>query len=234
MKKKAIKITICLLAFIAIFNLAFARSVELKYNFTPGKTYVYELSTSSSSTCNSFRVNLNQEKQASSKVFELKVIDFQNNSFVIDIKSDDRIIRRYIRPDGKLMGAPSESGKQTPFFISFPQGAWQINQEHVENRVFALGNSQAKWTSTITNLRDNVAQIAFNASLSLPSDRDRQKQASISGNADFNLTQGLIQQAQWAINYSFSFTNREFAVSRNVYSFHKQIFCVLQLIDIKD
>lgn len=226
-----------LLLFLLTSSVLFSQ-VEITYKFKPGATYEYEFTSRALASASGLSFSSSSDSETITGKFALKIIDFQEDSFIVDIYSDGVSVRRYLRQNGKISGAPGESGMSAPFFISFPSGLWQINQLHRVNRNFNIGNTliPASFDSILrsVNTSEQTAQIQFQGQASLPSDQVRKKQFSINGKAVYNLAEGVLQQAEWISDYKFSFANKEFAVQRNLWNFDKSLACTLRLVNIKE
>lgn len=212
--------------------------VEISYKFKPGATYEYEFTSRALSSASGLSFSSSPDSTTVTQNFALKIIDFQEGSFIVDIYSDGVSVRRYLRQNGEISGAPAESGMPAPFFISFPSGQWQINQPHRVSRNFSIGSTiiSASFVSILRSVdtSEQTAQIQFQGRCNLPSDQLREKQFNINGKAVYNLTEGVLQQAEWISDYKFSFANKEFAVQRNLWNFDKSLACTLRLVDIKE
>lgn len=215
-----------------------ARAEQIKFAFRTGATYEYELTSSSGSSSNSMGRNFSDTSNKSKSKFELKIIDFQDGAFIVDIKSNEKTLRRYIKENGDISGAPGEAGKQVPFFLAMPEIDWQQGQRHQTDRPLKLGKVEipAIWQLLLKAIdkEKGTAEVWFTANAKLPEDKVRQKSFSLKGKMTFDLSQGIINKADWSTQYTFSLKNKEIAVTRDLWKFDEKSIFSLKLLDIKE
>lgn len=213
-------------------------ATQIKYAFKPGASYEYELSSSSRSTSRALDKSFADNTAGKAINFTLKVIDFHKGAFIVDIKINDRTLRRYIKENGDIAGAPGETGKQIPFFLSFPTNDWQPGEKHLVNRPINLGRISvpANWNILLKSVDNDkeIAEIWFTANARLPEDKLRKKDFSLKGKLSFDMANGIINSAEWSTEYNFSFINKEIAVTRNLWNFTDKSIYSLRLVNIKE
>lgn len=203
-----------------------ATAVEIKYAFKKGNTYTYQYSQQSSGKATAFTVNSSRNTSSQPVNFSVKVIDFQDGAFILDIGNKDATFRRYVKENGEIKGAPAETGQMIPFFLSLPALDWKVSEKHQFKKDFTIGSLTvpATWNLMLKSVDNDkgTAEILFTVGMKLPDDRLRQKSFSLKGRAVFNLFEGVVHQAEWNTTYKFSFANKEIAVTRNLWDFEKQ------------
>jgi hypothetical protein len=230
-----------LLSFVLLFLLIISNKLnaeEIRYNFRPGNSYKYEISSKSSSMGKAFNVTRNQKDSKITNNFTLNVLNFKNNIYIVDILSNKGLVRRYITPTGKVVGAPSESGIFAPFFINLGKGNWKIGQKRNFKQYLKFGKAviPAEWATTLKKIDKemNIAEIEFLANMKLYSDKTRKKTAEIKGKLMFDISAGCIQQANWGYKYSFNFSNKEFAITRPIWKFEETRLFSLKLMEVEE
>ncbi len=232
-----------LLKIIFVFHLLLwanpaVEAVEVRYAFKKGATYEYEFSRQDSSRFNAFKVNSSQKREKMSALFSIKVIDFQEDAFILDIGSKSGTYRRYLRQNGEIKGAPGETGQNIPFFLTFPDKDWKPGEKQQLQKDMSFGGRSVPvtWTMILKShdSEKNTAEILFAASMKLPDDQTRQKEFTLKGRAIFNLAEGVLHQAEWSSSYRFIFANKEMAVTRTIWDFEKQSFCSLLMKGLKE
>jgi hypothetical protein len=194
----------------------------IRFDFKPGKTYKYQLTTTSESEVKTAVTEFNHASEAKTINFSIEPIDFQNNSFIVDIISKQGTLRRYLKPNGQISGAPAEAGKNQPFFLIFPDQPLSHNKKHQTQTTIKIGNQQipTAWNLLLKSIDTDkrTAEIWIAASAALLEDRLRKKKFNLKGKLYFDLELGTIRQADWNTEYSFSLINREMAVTRPVWN----------------
>lgn len=213
-------------------------AVEIKYGFKPGNTYEYDLSQSDNSKSAALKLSASRVSPKTSTLFSVKVIDFQDRAFILDIGNKDATYRRYIKENGEIKGAPGETGQVIPFFLTFPAGDWNPGDKHQVSKKMTIGDKTiaVNWNMMLkaVDKEKETAEILFSITMKLPEDRLRKKEFSLKGRAIFNLGEGVIQNAEWASAYRFFYSNKEMAISRNLWNFEKQANSTLTLKGIKE
>ncbi len=215
-----------------------ARAVEIKYAFRKGATYSYQYTQQCTSKSSAFTSTSTRTVAVPATSFKVKAIDFQQNAFILDIGDQNSTFRRYIRETGEIKGAPAETGRGIPFFLTFPAGDWKISEKRQIKKDLQFGNLvvPSLWNCMLKSVdsEKGLAEIIFAASVKLPDDQLRQKTFSLKGRALFNLPEGVIHQADWQTTYKFSFSNKEFAVTRNLWNFEQQVSHSLLMTGIQE
>lgn len=221
--KACIKAGILIIFWSVIINLG---AVEVKYAFKKGNAYTYQYSQQSTSKAGAFTVKAEKKAAAPPTSFTVKAIDFQDGAFILDIGNKDATFRRYIKENGEIKGAPGETGQMIPFFLTFPESDWKVSEKHQFKKDFVIGNEtvSAAWNLLLKSIDSDkgTAEILFAVSMKLPEDRLRLKHFSLKGRAVFNLFEGVLHQAEWNTAYDFNFSNKEIAVTRDLWRFEKQ------------
>lgn len=217
--------------------LSSAEALQFRYSFQPGQTYDYQLSQSENSSFSAYKMSSSASSNTSNTDFSIRSIAFQDGAYIVDISSNKGSVRRYITENGEIKGAPSETGLAVPFLITFPTEDWKVNEKKQIRKEQIIGNQK---TQTVWNLllksfdKDkNIAEVLFVLTVKLPEDRMRKKDVSVKGRMLFNLTNGIIQQADWNSSYQFEMINREMAVSRPLWNFSRQTSHSLVLKNIR-
>ncbi|MGI6446477.1 MAG: hypothetical protein ACOX2I_12400 [Candidatus Ozemobacteraceae bacterium] len=200
---------------------------EIKYSFKPGITYTYKYTFESSSSVTSLgNVKTNVQKPVYN-TFTIKTIAFQDNAFVLDIEHNKLTYRRYIKPNGEIKGAVSETGTELPVFLSFPDTDWKIGESHQITKSVKIKNTDftTVWNILLRSVNNDtgLAEIAFTATLPLPQDQLRRKTFSLNGTVIFNVFEGVVYRADWVSKYSLDFYNKEIAVIRNMWKFENEL-----------
>ncbi len=228
--------SVILLLFCSLLTVAGA--VEVKYAYKKGSTYSYRYSQTISSRSSAFTVNSTSSSTLPAYDFSVKAIDFQDGAFILDIGDKNSTYRRYVSENGEIKGAPAEAGQGIPFFLTFPTGDWKVSEKRQVKRDLTLGNKTvpATWNMLLKSIDNDkgLAEIVFAANLSFPEDLLRQKGFSLKGRVLFNMFEGVIYQADWQTSYKFSFANKEFAVTRNLWAFEKQVSHSLAMTGIQE
>lgn len=216
----------------------FAEAAEIKYGFKAGNTYEYEYTKQDSAKSTAIKMNSSRNSPKTTVNFAVKVIDFQDGAYILDIGNKEATFRRYVKGNGEIMGAPGEAGQNIPFFLTFPSGDWAIGNKHQIKKNMLLGNRNVPvvWNLLLKSIdkEKEIAEILFSVIMKLPDDRLREKEFGLKGRALFNLSEGVLQQAEWASTYRFSFSNKEMAVTRSLWGFEKQANGSLTLKGIKE
>ncbi|MDD3147406.1 MAG: hypothetical protein PHD82_08900 [Candidatus Riflebacteria bacterium] len=215
-----------------------AGAAEIKYAYKKGSTYSYRYTQSTSSKSKAFTVSTAESSPPVSYDFSVKSIDFQDGAFILDVGDKAATYRRYIRENGEIKGAPAEAGQGIPFFLTFPEGDWKVAEKRQVRKSLSLGNKDvmAIWSLLLKSVDNEkgLAEILFTANLSLPEDQLRQKGFSLKGRVVFNMLEGVIHQADWQTTYKFNFSNKAFAITRNLWVFEKQSSHTLAMTGIQE
>ncbi len=229
--KTALLLTLCALS-------SNIEAVEIKYAFKKGNTYTYQYSQQNNAKATASTVNSSRNQAVPAVDFTIKVIDYQDGAFILDIGNKDATFRRYLKENGEIKGAPAETGQAVPFFLTFPTGDWKVSEKRQIRKDLIVGDKTipAVWNLLLKSVDNEkgTAEILFTAGLQLPDDRLRQKSFSLKGRAVFNLFEGVVHQAEWQTLYKFSFANKEFAVTRNLWDFEKQTTHSLSMTGIQE
>lgn len=227
-----------LAAFLGLFIACQASAIELKYRFSPGKIYEYEHTTKRSSRHAAIKMTGSQPETVVKQKFTLRAIDFQKGVNIVDVVSETKTLRRYIRENGTLAGAPAETGEAIPFLLTFPTGDWKVAQRHQIDKSLTLGDITlpTSWNLLLNSVdtEKQTAEILFSLSVRLPEDRTRRKALTLKGKALFDYGEGLLRQADWVSNYRFAFSNREMAIERDLWWFEHQASGTLKLISARE
>ena len=215
-----------------------ARAVEVRYAFRKGVSYAYQYSQQSNSKAVAFTTSHAKNANLPVRNFTIKAIDYQDDAFILDIGDQNSTSRRYVKPNGEIKGSPTETGQSVPFFLVFPAGDWKVSEKRQIKKELQLGNRSipAVWNLMLKSIDNEkgLAEIIFAASVKLPDDPLRNKAFTLKGRALFNLFEGVIHQADWQAVYQFTFSNKEFAVTRNLWNFEQQISHSLLMTGIQE
>ncbi|MDD3001572.1 MAG: hypothetical protein PHF29_07445, partial [Candidatus Riflebacteria bacterium] len=181
----------------------------------------------SSSSVTSLGKEKTKEQKPFYSNFTIKTIAFQDNAFVLDIEHNDSTYRRYIKPNGEIKGAVSETGTELPVFLSFPDSDWKIGESYQISKSVRIKNTDvtAIWNIFLKSVNNDtgLAEIAFTATLPLPQDQLRKKSFSLNGTVIFNTFEGVVYRADWVSKYKFDFYNKEIAIIRNMWKFENEL-----------
>ena len=237
-KNKVFRLTILtIFSLLFIFASNYAYSEEIKYNFTSGAIYTYEYTRQDVSVVNA--LNNSPQKSSSNQIidFDIKVVGFQDNVFILDIGDDNSRVRRYISNNGALRGAPSESKMGFPYFIIFPEGDWSVGTTVNQKDEFIAFGKQIPviWTLTLKKVDKlkNLADIIFEAKFNIPDDKVYSKSLAINGQLTFNMAEGVIHEATWKTNYVSKLICKENAITRDLWNFQKQTAHLLKMTGVE-
>ncbi|HMM58661.1 MAG TPA: hypothetical protein PKC25_00870 [Candidatus Rifleibacterium sp.] len=233
---KATPRTILLLAL--LFCCTTLSAVEVRYAFRKGYTYSYQYTQQSTGKIQTFTSSPSASQPAATAEFTVKAIDFQDGAFIVDIGDKSSTYRRYLKENGEIKGAPAESGQTIPFFMPLPAGDWKVSEKRQIKKDLKIGDKAvpAAWNLLLKSVDNEkgLAEILFAATMKLPDDRLRQKAFSLKGRLLFNLFEGVVHQADWQTSYKFTFINKEFAVTRNLWDFEKQATHSLKMTGMQE
>ncbi len=221
-----------------VFCCATLSAVEIRYAFRKGHTYSYQYVQQSAGKIQTFTSSPSASQPASTDEFTIKAIDFQDGAFIVDIGNKNSTYRRYLKENGEIKGAPAESGQTIPFFMPLPEGDWKVSEKRQIKKDLNIGGKPvpAAWNLLLKSVDNEkgLAEILFAATMKLPDDRLRQKAFSLKGRLLFNLFEGVVHQADWQTAYKFTFINKEFAVTRNLWDFEKQVSHSLKMTGMQE
>lgn len=199
---------------------------EIKYNFCNGAVYYYKYTRQDSSSVNAPVIGTKNISDSNSIDFQIKSVGFQDNAFILDIGNEQSTFRRYLLPNGDLKGSPAEDRDIFPFFIKFPESDWRIGSSiQDKDEIKAFGKDYPViWNiklEKVDNIR-NLADIVFETKFKINDDRLFSKTMSLNGKIVFNMSEGVIHQADWNSIYTAKQICKELAITRNLWSFTKQ------------
>ncbi|MGM0598405.1 MAG: hypothetical protein ACQETH_01190 [Candidatus Rifleibacteriota bacterium] len=205
--------------------------VNLEFNPETGSTYNYQHSGRHESKSYIFNQEFTEKNESFDFDFQVKVIDFQNDSFIVDITRNQNTFRRYLKSDFIIAGAPSEV--LLPLVITLPDKDWKKGTQHNISSRLNLGRFEVPAQIDLL-LKDiskekNTAEIWFAGKLNLPQDRLRKKSFSVKGKIFFDLKKRVIRKADWYSEYSFNIINKEFAVTRDLWKIQLKTTNTVQL-----
>lgn len=211
-------------------------AINLKFSPETGKTYNYQHSGRHESTSFIFNQEFTGKNKSFDFDFQVKVIDFQNDSFIVDITRNQNTFRRYLKTNFSIAGAPSEV--ITPFVITLPDKDWKKGQNHKITRQLNLGRVKVPAEINLllkdVSAKKNTAEIWFAGKLDLPDDKLRKKSFTVKGKIFFDLKKRVIRKADWYSQYSFNIVNKEFAVTRDLWKIQHKTTNSLQLRGIEN
>lgn len=209
---------------------------EIKYNFTKGATYSYKYTVQTNSQANAPIISSKKSTDSKSIDFDIKVVGFQDNAYILDIGNQNATYRRYISPNGILKGAPAEDKTNLPFFISFPEGDWRIGKSIKQNtEVLAFGKKYPViWSLTLNSIDNirNLAEITFETKFNISDNKYFSRTMALSGEITFNMAEGVIHKAEWKSSYSAKQICKEVTITRNLWSFEKQANHILMMTGV--
>jgi hypothetical protein len=216
-----------------VFYGGVAAGAEFQFNFFTGESYNYVYQARSTSKSSVFGSNTTKEQKAAPRAFEVKCVAVQNDAFILDIKEDNCTVRRYLKKNGELKGSPSELRSELPFFITLPEGNWEVGARHSQKTTFNINNIEcpALWHLHFKEMdeKTSLATIDFTAQISLPQDSNRQKSFKFEGRLWFNVLEGCLTKANWATKYRLNLSNKEIAVVRALWAIEIDVWHSLEL-----
>ena len=232
------KRVLCLIMFlISLFYINPTQAEVIKYNFSKGACYSYKYTRQDQSAVSAPVVTTRKTSDSQTIDFIIRVVGYQDNSFILDIGNDKATFRRYISANGDLKGAPSEDRLNFPFFLSFPNGDWKIGSSIKQNtEILAFGKkTPAVWNLVLTKVDSirNLAEITFEVRFNFQEDRTFTKTITLDGKVIFNMAEGVIHQADWKTNYIAKQICKEIAISRDLWNFQKQTVHTLKLTGVE-
>ena len=199
---------------------------EIKYAFTKGAVYSYKYSRQNSSVISASTFTPQKSSDNLNIEFNIKVVGFQDNAFILDIGNSEATYRRYLSPNGSLKGSPSEDRLSLPFFITFPEGDWRIGSTTKQNtEVLAYGKKiPVVWTLTLTNIDTlkSLADISFQATFGIEDNRFFSRKMALQGKLVFNMAEGVIHPADWSTQYIAKLITKEIAITRDLWNIEKK------------
>ena len=212
-------------------------SEEIKYNFSKGAVYSYNYSRQDSSSVNAPIIGKKSSSNSQSLDFIIKTVGFLDNAFILDVGSEGATYRRYISPNGDLIGSPAEDRDVFPFFFVFPDGDWKIGKSFSKtSEVSTFGKKiPVVWNFTLKDIDSvrNIAEIEFEAKFKVANeDKLYSKAMSLNGKIFFNLAEGVIHQATWKSSYGAKQICKEMTITRSLWSFEKQSVHSLKLTGV--
>ena len=212
-------------------------AAQIRYNFTKGAVYSYNYTQQDISAVSAPIIAPKNTSDKKSVDFIIKTVGFQDNAFILDIGNKDSTFRRYIAPNGSLIGAPAEDRNRLPFFIVFPDGDWKIGNSIEQNtELLAFGKKiPIKWILTLKKVDSikNLADISFETKFGVSDDRYFSRLISYKGRIIFNLAEGVIHQAEWQSDYKAKLICKEVAVTRNLWNFEKKTSYSLRMTGVE-
>ena len=205
-------------------NAVFA--VKIKYDFKMGYRYIYDENIKTASAIVSPELPSKKILSSIKDKFSLSIVYSNENVAIVDISNKNGTTRRYIRSNGTIESAPTEAGNQIPLFLTFPTKDWAVGDNIRIARKIKRGNTTVP---AVVNMKLNgydaksgQAEIVFTISIALPQEKLRTKHFLMRGKLIFNTTKGCIDKLQWQYNYKFSFSNKQVAVMRHLWSFEEK------------
>lgn len=234
MKNNVLRIALCLLT---LFCFKPAIAEEIKYNFSNGAIYSYQYSIQSSSSANAPTLTPQKNSDKKTLDFNIKVVGFQNNAYILDIENESNTYRRYITSNGTLKGAPAEDRSLFPFFITFPEGDWRIGSSIKQNaEITTFGKPIPVIFNLTLNKIDsikNLAEISFDTKYNISDDKFFSRTMNLNGHITFNMAEGVIHKAEWKSNYTAKQICKEKHISRDLWNFEKQTSHTLSMTGVE-
>lgn len=199
-----------------------ASAATLAFRLKPGNVYTYEVTTRITSEFSVFEAK-NQATTAATGTVRIRVLGARQGLFILDVWEKENHTRRFLRPDGTVVGAPGEEGSRLPFFWTLPTGDWQPGQKHRLQKALAWGGREAAvpaaWELTLREIdaKTGRARIDLAGEVGIPPDRVTPRSITAKGTAFFNPQEGCFDQADWTVTYSLTLANKEIAVQRDVW-----------------
>lgn len=200
-------------------------AARIAYRLTPGVTYTYLMKEQCKSSSQAGDVQLH-DGDSTVATISIAVIAVRDDATVMDIQVGNVQVRRYLRSNGSLVGAPSETGANVPFLLEFPTTDWVPGTVHSVKRTMRIGKQTVplQWQCLLDKQQPKPDQytIKLQGTAALPSDRVIQRSLTIKGSLLFDATGGIPLQGTWVMTYSFVFQNKEVAVIRPIWSFEEK------------
>lgn len=197
-----------------------ASAATLAFNPRIGTTYTFEVAARLTSEFRAFEAK-QPGSTAATGTISIQVIGFRQGMFILDIWENENHTRRFLKPDGTVVGAPGEDPSRIPVIWTLPAGDWQPGQVHRIQRALPAGpaTAAAVWELTLLEVdaKSGRARIGLSGQVALPSDRLIQRTLKAKGTLYFNPSEGCFDQGEWTMNYSLGFANKEIAVWRDLW-----------------
>lgn len=195
-------------------------AVTLSFNPKVGSAYAFEVGTRLTSEFAAFDTK-QPANVAATGTINLRIIGFRQGMFILDLWENENHTRRFLKPDGTVVGAPGEDQVRMPFFWTLPAGDWQPGQPHRLQRALPLGQGTvvADWELVLQEVDATTgrARIGVTGQVALPSDRLIQRTMKAKGTLFFDPAAGCFDQGDWALSYSLAYSNKEIAVMRGLW-----------------
>ena len=216
-------IEVILALFLTIAAMGLPSEAVTTFFFCPkvGSAYSFEVASSLSSEFTAFETNQPASIAATGTV-TVRVIGFRQGMYILDIWENENHTRRFLKPDGTVLGAPGEEPTRLPFFWSLPAGDWEVGQVHRIQKSIPVGSGTvlAAWDLTFKDVdaKTGRARLEIAGHVGLPSDRLIQRSIHAKGMLFFNPAEGCFDQGDWTVSYSLSYSNKEIAVMRDLWN----------------
>jgi len=236
MKKTIFFSAWALICFFVFFYQKQVFGVPLEYRLKVGATYCYEIVTKIQTDMEAWEDKYSQPLE-STTIASVSVVAFRNNLFLIDIDDGEKWLRRYLRKDGTVFLAPSETIFDLPFFIVFPSDDWNDGKTNRIQTSIQQGktNIPIRWELT-TDLKGASKErkiLKINGTADLPVDRVIQRVLSITGSMTWNNEEGCFESGNLTIEYSLGYSNKEIAVIRPLWKYKEKRTVSFKLKEVK-
>ncbi len=199
-------------------------AVSLAYRFRPGVSYQFELTSQKLSEAKFLDIRFSNAAETKGEV-GISVITFRDGVFVLDIRQGDRRFRRYLKPNGAIAAAPTETGGNLPFLITLPEGDWVQGKVHRITGGIPLGQTRIPvfWDLQFTGLDQTKkkANIKISGKADFPADRLLSRTLTWSGNLVLSVESGLPESGELNAVYGMTLANKEIAVIRDLWGFQE-------------
>ncbi len=207
---------VCLL----LAGLSPAEAIPLAFQLRPGHTYTFEVTSRLTSEFSVFE-NRHPLSTAATGTIAVKVLGARQGVFIIDLWEGENHCRRFLRPDGSVVGAPGEEARRLPFFWTLPTGDWQPGQKHrvTKGLVNDRQTIPATWELTLREFdaASGRARIEVAGNVAIPTDKQIQRSIDAKGTLFFNVREGCFDQGEWTLTYQLAYANKEIAVQRDLW-----------------
>ncbi|MBF0544608.1 MAG: hypothetical protein HQM08_09250 [Candidatus Riflebacteria bacterium] len=211
-------------------------SVDIKLEMKVGSTYRYSFSTD----CHRdlyFAENIERTNSQATDSIEIRPVAFKKGIYVIDIKTNQIVRRRFVSQSAGIIHAFCEDESILPLIFSLPEESWEVGKIKKAEKKFNLGNFPISlfWEGVLSHYDDKsrVSTIKLSGKAELPSDKVLLRKLVAKGSLQFDHQKGTFISGDWTVDYGLAFANKEIAVTRTLWKWRETWKTSFQLSDIK-
>jgi len=207
----------------------------LRYRFKVGSTYLYQMSVKAEAEMSGFE-DRQKEPLTEEATATIRVLEFQNGVYLLDLALGRHQVRRFMREDGSIVLRPGEEGERLPFFLTLPREKLVSGQPvQVPGRVEGGGRSlPAAWELKIEkeDAAKGLTAVALAGKVPLPSDQQRKRQMTIAGGLVYDAKAGVFTRGEVTVTYALTFLNKEIAVIRPQWDYRETRTTSFRLVKV--